>query len=461
MYIIQNALKNIGRNKGRNLLIGVIILAIMSATVVSLIINNTSGRIIDDYKTRFGSKVSLTPDLEQMYSEGQNFNRVTTEQYLAFAESELLSDSTFTAQVPAISDTVKAIDQDNGAQGGNIRLQGPNGAAQESPTMKIIGHSSITGLTEFTDGQRKIEEGRMFEAENEAIVSKEFAEQNGLSVGDKMQIDSVMGEGISYELTVSGIYLDSTSAYGEMPMQISFMNRRNEILTGFDSIMKTAQAAGGAVNVQATYYLKNPDMLPDFEEELQAKGLPESYTVSTDEASYKKVVGPVEAMRGIFFTFMIVVLILGSLILMLLYSIAIRERKYEIGVLRAMGLKKGKVALGLMSEALVIMAVCLVAGLGLGTVLSQPVADAILQDQVAAAEETNAAGGGGRFLMVGGQSNISNVSTPPISELNVGLDAATIAQIAVIALVLALLSSAVGIRKITKFEPINILMERN
>lgn len=244
-------------------------------------------------------------------------------------------------------------------------------------------------------------------------------------------------------------------------MQISFMNRRNEILTSFDSIMNQAEAAGGKLNVQATYYLKNPDMLLDFEKELQAKGLPEAYTVSTDEASYKKVVGPVEAMRGIFFTFMIVVLILGSLVLMLLYSIAIRGRKYEIGVLRAMGLKKGKVALGLMSEALVIMVVCLVAGLGLGSVLSQPVADTILQDQVAAAEESNTAAGGGKFLMVAGQSNISNVSSPPISELDVGLDTATIAQIAAIALLLALLSSAVGIRKITKFEPIKILMERN
>lgn len=460
MYIIQNAMKNLGRNKGRNLLIGVIILAIMSATVVSLIINNTSGKVIDDYKTRFGSKVSLTPDLEQMYSEGQNFKRVTPEQYMAFADSGWLSDSEFSAQVPSVSDSVKAIDQDSGAKG-NIRLQGPDGSAQENPTMKIIGHSNAAGLTEFADGQRKIVEGRMFEAENEAVVSKEFAELNGLSVGDKIEVSGVMSENLTYELTVSGIYLDSTSAYGDMPMQISFMNRRNEILTSFDSVMNQAGQAASTVNVQATYYLKNSDMLKEFEAELRAKGLPESYTVSTDEASYMKVVGPVEAMRGIFFTFMVVVLILGSLVLMLLYSIAIRERKYEIGVLRAMGMKKGKVALGLLSEALVIMTICLVAGLGLGTVLSQPVADAILQDQAAAAEETNTAAGGGKFLMVGGQSNISNISTPPISELDVGLDAATIAQIAVIALLLALLSSSVGIRKITKFEPINILMERS
>ncbi|MFU2108463.1 FtsX-like permease family protein [Paenibacillus larvae] len=41
-------------------------------------------------------------------------------------------------------------------------------------------------------------------------------------------------------------------------------------------------------------------------------------------------------------TYIVIVLVLGAVILILLSSIAIRERKYEIGVLRAIGMKKGK-----------------------------------------------------------------------------------------------------------------------
>lgn len=99
--------------------------------------------------------------------------------------------------------------------------------------------------------------------------------------------------------------------------------------------------------VNAKYCLKNPSMLKDFEAELRAKGLDEYYLVSTDEAGYQKVVGPVEGLRKISLTFMIIVLIFGAVILIILSSIAIRERKYEIGVLRAMGMKKGKIILGL------------------------------------------------------------------------------------------------------------------
>ena len=54
---------------------GIIVLVIIIATVISLIINNTSGRIIDDYKTQFGSKVSIAPDLEQMYNKGPDYEK--------------------------------------------------------------------------------------------------------------------------------------------------------------------------------------------------------------------------------------------------------------------------------------------------------------------------------------------------------------------------------------------------
>jgi len=57
MYIFTNALKNIARNKGRNILMGAIILAIIVTTVISLIINTASVSMIEDYKTRFGVKV--------------------------------------------------------------------------------------------------------------------------------------------------------------------------------------------------------------------------------------------------------------------------------------------------------------------------------------------------------------------------------------------------------------------
>lgn len=42
MYIIKNALKSIPRSKGRNLLIGIIVLVISTASCIGLSIRNTA-----------------------------------------------------------------------------------------------------------------------------------------------------------------------------------------------------------------------------------------------------------------------------------------------------------------------------------------------------------------------------------------------------------------------------------
>jgi putative ABC transport system permease protein len=131
-----------------------------------------------------------------------------------------------------------------------------------------------------------------------------------------------------------------------------------------------------------------------------------------DEEAYNRVIKPVEGMAKISLTFMIVVLILGGLILLLLASLAIRERKYEVGVLRAMGMKKHKVALGLICESLAITMVCLLIGLSIGTVVAQPVSDVLLQRQVENAESSNTSSGTGTGMFFAGTQQDVNAHTP-------------------------------------------------
>lgn len=50
MYILKNAITSIKRNKGRNLLIGLIIMVISVAVTVTLAINNTATSLIKAYK---------------------------------------------------------------------------------------------------------------------------------------------------------------------------------------------------------------------------------------------------------------------------------------------------------------------------------------------------------------------------------------------------------------------------
>ena len=50
MYIIKNAFVSISRNKGRNILIGIIITVIACACTIALAIRNTANMTVEEYQ---------------------------------------------------------------------------------------------------------------------------------------------------------------------------------------------------------------------------------------------------------------------------------------------------------------------------------------------------------------------------------------------------------------------------
>ncbi|MBN1038282.1 MULTISPECIES: ABC transporter permease [unclassified Clostridium] len=464
MYVLKNAMKNIWRNKGRNSLIGIIILGIIVSTVVAFSINTTTDEIIKDYKNRFGSEVTLSPDMEKLMSQSQTGKRpeaITNKQYFDFAKSEYIKESIFKTEFGVLSKTLKAVDSDVDKNNGmsSSTLIGTDGKQMQSdpPKIKIVGNSDLKSLEEFNNDKRKIIEGEIYKEKDECVVSKEFAELNNIKVGDIIDVNRVVNiDEEPFKLKVSGIYLDATDEYSGLPFKEAYMNRRNEILTSFE----TAQGMykNEDLYVDAKYFLKNPDMLKDFEKEIRAKGLPNIFNVATDEASYNKIVGPVEGLSSITLMFVLVILGLGSIILVLLNTLSIKERKYEIGVLRAIGMKKWKVASGLISEALMVTVICLGIGIGVGSIVAQPVSNTLLQKQIASQKEAQNKPTNGFMITTGNSNGETDLET--ISEIDVKLNGKALLEVTGIALLIVLLSSAVGVSYITKYEPRKILTER-
>lgn len=473
MYILKNAIKNIWRNKGRNITIGIITLGIIVSTVVAFSINTTTDEIIKDYKNRFGSEVTLAPDMEKIRSQGKDqgqgtaarepIEKINSKQYFDFAKSKYVKDSTFSSEVGGISKTLKVIDEDaddnQNSMMASVATLGEDGKPieVERPNFRIIGNSTLESLEEFKSGKRKIVDGKIYKEKDECIVSEELAKLNNIKVGDFIEVNSNTNkDGDPYKLKVAGIYFDSTDEYGGMPFKQAFMNKRNEILTNFETIKGISSEE--ELYIQAKYYLKSPEMIKDFEKELRAKGLPDIYNATTDEASYNKIVGPVEGLGSITSMFVLVVLGLGSIILILLNTLSIRERKYEIGVLRAIGMKKGKVALGLIAESLMVTVICLGIGIGVGSVVSQPVSNSLLQKQIEAQRDVQSNQDQGFSVTVGSSAGAADEDT--ISEIDVSLNKKALLEVTGVALLIVLVSSGVGVRYITKYEPRKILTER-
>lgn len=472
MYIFKNALKNLARNKGRNILLGVIMIAILSCVAISVVINTTSGEIIKDYKNRFGSEVYIQPDIEKIMEKAQKDGRESIESIKPkydllekLSKSEYLKETIFTASYGGYSDKLKSIDQDeyeknsnNSGNTGGVVIGGKERSenAKES-NLTINGGLNSTGLEEFKKGDRKITDGNMPKKDGEAIVSEDFAKLNNLKVGDafKVQNPDDPDKYDPLELTISGIYYDGTESqdYGfKHPM----MNRKNEIITTFDTLKAyKVKIDNDLISVDAKFFLKDPELLSEFNEEAHKLGLDNLYDVSTDSQSYDEIVKPVEGLQKVANIFMILVLCFGGSILILISILGIRERKYEIGVLRAMGMKKGKVALGLIFETLSTIAISLVVGLSIASLSAQSISNVLLKSQIEA--QNQSASEGMMFRMGGGAA--PNVD--PITNLNVHLNIEAIVGITLIALLLGAISIGIGIVYIMRFEPRKILSERN
>ena len=464
MYIISNAMKNLIRNKGRNILIAAVTLAIIISAVVTLTINNASSKIIEDTRLDIGSKVDIRVDLFTHGRDGRQ--TITIDQYLSFADSNYLRHTIFQAEMQAWFGNFNAIGDFEMGQGAP-----PDPSMPHAPVGKLIGTSEPENLDGFGT-YKQIVAGRMFSADNECIISDELAELNGLSVGDIIYLESAFQAGKQFTLEIVGIYTQEAdpmaawqqSIWGMMGFSLPMMIENNEIFTTFSTIESVGWATADGLSMQLEYYLRSPNDLARFEAEVRGKGLPSVFGVTINQAALDRVTGPLNGLRSAAMTFTIVILILGAIVLVLVSYLAIRERKYEVGVLRAMGMERGKIVFGIFAETIMITTLCLVIGLTVGATAAQPMADRLLAGEVESAlEDVQNSGLGGRALIAGGEVQTDDPAAGyrPISDIEVAVGVDVILQIIFIALALAALSSVIGIIRITQYEPLKILRERN
>ncbi len=450
-------MKNIVRNKGRNLIIAVILLGIISSTMVAFSLNATTKGIIENYRNRFGTEVTIERNMKKvqdLINSGQShikFEDITPRQYMKFGESEYIQSSLFTSTMSGIS-SLKAIDEDLANDDNSLEVYIDDDGKVVSPSFKLIGNSDLEALEDFKDEKRKIIVGNIYKDKNECVISQDLAKLNGVNVGDTIEI-KYPGylDKDPIKLIVSGIYLDITEEYNDNIFKNPLVNRRNEILCHFDLVNENAMF----LDVQARYFLKSPDMLDDFSKDLTKMGLPDIYEATTDSSTYKKIVEPVESLSSITVIFICVVLILGTIILMLLNNMSIRERKYEIGVLRAIGMKKMKIAFGLLSESLVITVLCLAVGLMVGQLVATPISHIVLEKQIAVYDEQV-----NQEDYWGNSESQNSENIELLKELDVVIEKETLIKVSVVAMILALSSSVIGIVYMTRFEPVKILSER-
>lgn len=446
MYIFKNAFFNLGRNKGRNIIMAAILFMVLFAGAISIIVGSSTTQLIERQKAQFGAPVTLIQDYRKIPPTQQFTALPTADELMHYTDSEYLQKSQLNADIPV---NIKEL------------YSGGDRNAEDRKNAPVLMASLRKGAAdEFSSGQRTLIEGHAVEEPNQCIISTELKQSAGLNAGDFITVQANSDEGKTFELKLKivGVFKNNFNAqnlYGADP---------NQIVMDFKTLVASPVYTAVRGITQAQMVLKNPDDLEAFTKELQSKGLPEYYNVNVDDAAYKKVTLPLEGLKSITTTLTIVVTIFGAAVLLILSILSIRERKYEIGVLRAMGVKKGKVSLGLITETLFITICCLALALGSASLLSKPVGNLLLQTQTVSQTTENKTltnEQGDQVLETNTGFADLAVDASELPALNAALDGPSSGYITLIALLLALSASAAGILFVIRFEPIKILSERN
>ena len=526
MYILKNSLVSIFRNKGRNILIGLIILTIACSTTVTLAIRNTANNIVKNYEESNDLIATISFNRNQLMGQfkgGQDaqkenieaFNNIesyTLENVKQYGESQNLKGYYYTYSTALNSDTLsKATDSyeyevedkqtstttnttTTTTPSGEGRPGMPQGGGNmgerhtmtEKHTTTVItktketfessrnlkgdfqldGYSSFDAMTNFVNGTYKISDGEMISDFNgyECVISSELATLNEITVGSTITLKNPTTDK-TYDFKVTGIFKDnndndeSAKMYSESANTIIVGSNVIELLGADDNTLVT--------NINPTFILKGKEYIEAFETELKEKGLNEYYQINTNLDELENATKSIENVKTFASTFLLITLIISALVLFVINMINIRERKYEIGVFRTIGMSKFKLTIQFILELLIVTSIALIIGAILGSFLARPVGNMLLENEIETVQSQQEQiaenfGKGGRPDMPSMEMQFNNRNKmETIDSIEAVVDFTVIIQLLVVGILLTLISSLASMISIQRFSPLTILKERS
>ena len=431
-----------------------------------------------------------------------NASALTLEEYQAYAAADSVKDFYYSNTVslngndgfePVTTETDE--ESKDGLTGGMGMPGGFGGFGDKmgsSADFQIVGYSDEDAMTAFLSGTATVTDGTVFEegtAALECLISEELATYNSLAVGDTVTVTNPADETETYTLTVVGLYADSSANAGSFGMFGGMVDPANKLYMSYAALQTIVDAAATGENelsgsLEATYVFADVEAYESFESEVRELGLSDDYTVSSqDLTAYENSLTPLNTLSTMAGWFLLVILIIGGIILIVLNIFNIRERKYEIGVLTAMGMKKGKVAAQFITEIFVVTLAAVLIGVCIGAVCAVPVTNALLENQVTSQQSQmdrveqnfgrpgNMGGNMGDMqppgdLPSGGDmgqmfGDMFDRGTEYITEINSAMNLTVVLQMLGIAVLLTLVAGTVSVLFVMRYEPLKILANRD
>lgn len=326
---------------------------------------------------------------------------------------------------------------------------------------KVVANSNSNNDTYFTEAGFKLIEGNAITQNNGNIVllHKDFAERNGLFVGDDILLGNVSETDRRVKVTIIGLFNNTQEqdALGIAPSYDLYSNVAfTDIATGSYLIY-----GNGTINAQyGDFYVNDPEELYTIMSAV--KELPntewEDTVITKYDNDYQNAKDALKGLLNIIFIAMIVIGVVCFLVLSLFLVFRLRSRIHETGVLLAMGISKSSVLLQYLLEIIVVAIIAFGLSFLTSSLIAQEVGDKLfaqtMQDGYEVIQRTDDSTQDEDIT----QSNDVEMSLPNVT---VSISLKDYLSVFGIGMVLCVLSVSLALIPILRMKPKNILSQMN
>lgn len=455
MNVYTRGIRNAFRNSIRTFSIVVILGLSVGLALVMLVARQAVDDKIQTVKASVGNTVTISPVGIQGFQGGGE--ALTTDQLSKVSDTahvtsvtESLNDRLTTDNTNLTSAIEAGSFGNRQADNSGVGFQGPppnssgttgsTGSTQQTtrtftPPVTVTGVDNVSAASVYGGNKATFTSGKALDAssdQNVAVVGKSLATKNNLKVGSTFTA-------YSQTVTVVGIY-DTGNQFSN---------------AGLLMPLKTLQTISSQPNAvtSATVTVDSVDNIDSAVSAIK-KQLGSKADVTNDQESAKQTVEPLENVKKISLFSLIGALAVGSIIILLTMMMIVRERRREIGVMKAIGSSNAKTMLQFISEAVTLTILGLIVGLVIGVAASSPVTNTLVSNSTNSSQQAGPGQGGprpggGRTFRIGGFNNIRDV------QANVGAD--ILAYGVGAALAIAVVGSALPAYFISKVRPAEVM----
>jgi putative ABC transport system permease protein len=410
MNVVTRGIRNAFRNVIRTLSVVTILGLSMGLSLVMLIANQGVSDKIDSVKQSIGNTITIRP--AGFSGSSDTNNALTVDQLSKVREidhvvsltesmsgrlkttgSDSLGDNNPEAQsqgggISGETNLVSPVELNKDGEGGGMVLNSSSIPDNFSPPISVWGTTNPTGTIGELNIGITLTDGTAIDGTKDSdkvLISESMAKKNNLEVGSTFTAYGAT-------LTVEGLFTtDTKSGDNFVIMPLLTLQR----LTDNANAVTSASVAVDSVS--------NIDAATEDVKEL----LSSSADVTNSKKTIEDAIQPLLSIQNISLYSLIGAVVAAAVIILLTMIMIVRERKREIGVVKAIGFSNIRIVTQFMAEALTLTLLGAMAGLVIGVVAGNPVTQALVDNSANSASSS----GGGRFTVNRTIEGITNIQT--------------------------------------------------